>query len=99
MKEVQAKFSPYPYEEGSFLFANFTHLEGYSSMYYTYMWSLTLAKDLFTRFARRADGRGRGRRLREVRHRRRRRGGRGEDGRELPRPPSSFDAFEKYLKE
>lgn len=50
MKATQAKYSPYPYEEGSFLFANFTHLEGYSSMYYTYMWSLNLAKDLFTRF-------------------------------------------------
>ena len=50
LKTVQAKYSPYPYEEGSFLFANFTHLEGYGSMYYTYMWSLNLAKDLFTRF-------------------------------------------------
>ena len=51
LKEAQSKYSPYPYEEGSYLFANFTHLEGYSSMYYTYMWSLNLAKDLFTRFA------------------------------------------------
>jgi thimet oligopeptidase len=50
LKEILAKYSPYPYEEGTHEYANFGHLEGYSSMYYTYMWSLVIAKDLFTRF-------------------------------------------------
>jgi len=50
LKEIQAKYNPYPYEEGTYTFANFGHLEGYSSMYYTYMWSLVIGKDLFTRF-------------------------------------------------
>jgi thimet oligopeptidase len=51
LKEVQGKYSPYPHHEGTWLHANFGHLEGYSSMYYTYMWSLVLSKDIFTRFA------------------------------------------------
>jgi thimet oligopeptidase len=29
---------------------SFTHLNGYSAFYYTYMWSLVIAKDLFSRF-------------------------------------------------
>jgi thimet oligopeptidase len=28
----------------------FGHLNGYSAFYYTYMWSLVIAKDLFSRF-------------------------------------------------
>lgn len=48
--EIQEKFSPYPRIEGTHVFTNFGHLMGYSSMYYTYQWSLVIAKDLFTRF-------------------------------------------------
>ncbi len=50
MQEVQRGYNPYPYEPETYTFANFGHIEGYSSMYYTYMWSLVLAKDLMTRF-------------------------------------------------
>jgi thimet oligopeptidase len=50
LKETQKRYNPYPYEEGTWVYANFGHLEGYSSMYYTYMWSLVLAKDAFTLF-------------------------------------------------
>jgi thimet oligopeptidase len=32
------------------MFASFGHLAGYSSAYYTYMWSLVIAKDLFSAF-------------------------------------------------
>ncbi len=32
--------------------AGFGHLEGYTSAYYTYMWSLVIAKDLFSAFDR-----------------------------------------------
>ena len=31
-------------------FTSFGHLGGYSSGYYTYMWSLVIAKDLFSAF-------------------------------------------------
>jgi thimet oligopeptidase len=49
-KDLVKKYSPYPHIEGTHLYAGFGHLEGYSSMYYTYQWSLVLAKDIFTRF-------------------------------------------------
>jgi Zn-dependent oligopeptidase len=52
VKEMQEKYNPYPFTEGTYVFANFGHLEGYSSMYYTYIWSLVVAKDLFTRFTK-----------------------------------------------
>lgn len=31
---------------------SFTHLNGYSAVYYTYRWSIVIADDLFTRFQR-----------------------------------------------
>jgi thimet oligopeptidase len=34
------------------MYAGFGHLDGYSSGYYTYMWSLVIAKDLFSSFDR-----------------------------------------------
>lgn len=49
--EIYDTYSPYPRIEGGYVYANFGHLIGYSSMYYTYQWSLVIAKDLFTRFA------------------------------------------------
>jgi thimet oligopeptidase len=52
MKRLYQDISPYPHQGKSAVFANFGHLNGYSSMYYTYMWSLVMAKDLFTRFAK-----------------------------------------------
>ena len=48
--ELQAKYSPYSYVPGSHMYASFGHLEGYSAMYYTYMWSLVIAKDMFSKF-------------------------------------------------
>jgi thimet oligopeptidase len=51
-KEVAKKYSPYPFVPGTHEYDSFGHLEGYSSMYYTYQWSLVIAKDLFTRFAK-----------------------------------------------
>lgn len=50
LKAASTKYSPYGYNKGTYLYASFGHLEGYSSMYYTYMWSLVVAKDMFTRF-------------------------------------------------
>ncbi len=45
------RYSPYPRPEVDDLFANFGHLTDYSSNYYTYQWSLAIAKDLYTRFS------------------------------------------------
>ena len=48
--EVKRALVPTPHEEGNYFHASFGHLHGYSAMYYTYMWSLVIAKDLFSRF-------------------------------------------------
>jgi thimet oligopeptidase len=50
MQELQARYSPFAYIDGTHMFASFGHLSGYSSAYYTYMWSLVIAKDLFSAF-------------------------------------------------
>ena len=36
--------------DGTYFQASFGHLDGYSAIYYTYMWSLVIAKDLFGPF-------------------------------------------------
>ena len=48
--ELKAERLPFPHEPGSHFLAAFGHLNGYSAIYYTYMWSLVIAKDLFSRF-------------------------------------------------
>jgi thimet oligopeptidase len=48
--ELQQRYSPLRYIDGTHFYANFGHLGGYSSAYYTYMWSLVIAKDLFSAF-------------------------------------------------
>jgi len=50
MLRLQKQYAPYPYVEGTHLYTNFGHLNGYSSDYYTYQWSLAIATDLFSRF-------------------------------------------------
>jgi thimet oligopeptidase len=50
VKFVTTKYTPYPYVEGTHFQTAFTHLNGYSAIYYTYMWSLVIAKDLLTEF-------------------------------------------------
>lgn len=50
LKELQARYSYTPYEEGTHFNYSFGHLDGYSAIYYTYMWSLSLSKDLFSPF-------------------------------------------------
>jgi thimet oligopeptidase len=46
-------YQPIPPMPGSHMQTSFGHLNGYSASYYTYMWSLVIAKDLFSRFDRR----------------------------------------------
>ncbi len=49
-KELRSRYTPYKYVEGTHFQTSFGHLDGYSAIYYTYMWSLVIAKDLFTKF-------------------------------------------------
>ncbi|WP_156223938.1 M3 family metallopeptidase [Pseudactinotalea suaedae] len=51
-KELQEAYSLFPFIDGTHMAASFGHLDGYSSGYYTYMWSLVIAKDLFSAFDR-----------------------------------------------
>ncbi|MEQ6902177.1 M3 family metallopeptidase [Nocardioides sp. YIM 152588] len=51
MIELQGTYAALPYLPGTHMFASFGHLGGYSSAYYTYMWSLVIAKDLFSAFS------------------------------------------------
>ena len=50
LKDLQKEYSPYPYVDGTYFYNNFGHLNGYSSNYYIYQWSLAIATDLFGRF-------------------------------------------------
>jgi thimet oligopeptidase len=51
-KEMMERHTPFRHPEGTKLHLSFGHLNPYSAMYYTYMWSLVIAKDLFTAFDR-----------------------------------------------
>ena len=53
--DVHGKFPLIPMLEGTHFQCNFGHLTGYSAIYYTYMWSLVIAKDLFSRFRAQKD--------------------------------------------
>jgi thimet oligopeptidase len=50
--ELQRRYSVFPPLDGAHMHCAFGHLDGYSSGYYTYMWSLVIAKDLFSAFDR-----------------------------------------------
>eukprot|EP01102_Stenamoeba_stenopodia_P005252 TRINITY_DN15804_c0_g1_i1.p1 TRINITY_DN15804_c0_g1~~TRINITY_DN15804_c0_g1_i1.p1 ORF type:complete len:404 (+),score=94.29 TRINITY_DN15804_c0_g1_i1:46-1212(+) len=52
LKELQEKYTTFKYVEDTYFQLSFGHLDGYSAIYYTYMWSLVIAKDLFTEFQR-----------------------------------------------
>jgi thimet oligopeptidase len=50
--EMMSRYGTFPYVPGTYPQTSFGHLNGYSAVYYTYMWSLVIAKDLFTPFER-----------------------------------------------
>jgi thimet oligopeptidase len=50
VRELQARYDVFGYVPDTHFQASFGHLEGYSSGYYTYMWSLVIAKDMFSAF-------------------------------------------------
>jgi thimet oligopeptidase len=51
-REQMARMLPYRFVDDTYLSLSFGHLDGYSALYCTYMWSLVIAKDMFTVFAR-----------------------------------------------
>ncbi|MEO8889524.1 MAG: M3 family metallopeptidase [Jatrophihabitantaceae bacterium] len=50
VRELQERYDLFSYLDGTHFHASFGHLEGYTSAYYTYMWSLVIAKDMFSAF-------------------------------------------------
>jgi thimet oligopeptidase len=50
--ELQERYTPFRHVDGTYFQVSFGHLDGYSAIYYTYMWSLVIAKDLFGPFRR-----------------------------------------------
>jgi thimet oligopeptidase len=54
LAQLQGRYTPFKYVPDTHMQAAFDHLNGYSAVYYTYMWSLVIAKDMFTEF--KADG-------------------------------------------
>lgn len=49
-RKLYDAYGPTPTPRGVHPYASFGHLNGYSSHYYTYVWSKAIALDLFTRF-------------------------------------------------
>ena len=50
LSDLVKKYQPFPFVDGTHFQCAFGHLDGYSAVYYTYMWSLVIAKDLFSKF-------------------------------------------------
>ena len=51
LEEDYRRFLPYRWVDGNKLYASFTHLTGYSSNYYTYLYDKVIALDFFREFA------------------------------------------------
>jgi len=52
VSDLTRQYEPFPYVEDTHFQTAFGHLDGYSAVYYTYMWSLVIAKDMFSQFDR-----------------------------------------------
>jgi thimet oligopeptidase len=50
VRELQQRYDLFAYIPGTHFHASFGHLDEYTSAYYTYMWSLVIAKDMFSAF-------------------------------------------------
>ncbi len=50
IKQLTQEYQPFPFVDGTHFECSFGHLDGYSAVYYTYMWSLVIAKDMFSAF-------------------------------------------------
>ena len=49
-RDLVKRYQPFAFVEGTHFPCSFGHLDGYSAVYYTYMWSLVIAKDMFSAF-------------------------------------------------
>ncbi len=49
---LEPQFTPVPSMAGTHMQTSFGHLDGYSAIYYTYLWSDVIAKDMFSHFHR-----------------------------------------------
>jgi thimet oligopeptidase len=54
LRSLYARFLPYAWIDGNRMYASFTHLTGYSSNYYTYLFDKVIALDFFSQFPRHA---------------------------------------------
>ena len=52
LKDEYQRFLPYTWVDGNRLYSSFTHLVGYSSNYYTYLFDKVIAIDFFNQFER-----------------------------------------------
>jgi len=50
VRELQGAYDVFSYVPDTHFHASFGHLAGYTSAYYTYLWSLVIAKDMFSAF-------------------------------------------------
>ena len=50
VSQLTKQYEPFPFVEDTHFQTAFGHLDGYSAVYYTYMWSRVIAKDLFSQF-------------------------------------------------
>ncbi len=50
LRQLEPRYTPYPPMADTHFQAAFGHLDGYSAIYYTYMWSLVISKDMFSKF-------------------------------------------------
>ena len=48
--DLVKKYQPFAFVDGTHFQCSFGHLDGYSAVYYTYMWSSVIAKDMFSKF-------------------------------------------------
>jgi thimet oligopeptidase len=51
-ESLYSRFLPYQWIDGNRMYAAFTHLVGYSSNYYTYLYDKVIALDFFSQFAK-----------------------------------------------
>jgi thimet oligopeptidase len=51
-QQLYARFLPYKWIDGNHMYSSFTHLVGYSSNYYTYLYDKVIALDFYNQFSK-----------------------------------------------